>query len=174
MRIAPTRVQFTHFPGECLKPKTRWRSEVNSNSRYRFLNIGRQHSKEIFRSCAMNNIATGQAVRTRSYKRGATARGNHTNGSPFRSLSLTRLLVTSGCAPGRASTHRSPLILRDFNSRRLVGSVYTNATSTLCLHNCSPATTELLGRAPVARPATGAKVAQNGRQFPAVGEERGN
>jgi hypothetical protein len=27
-----------HFPGECLKPETRWRREVDSNSRYRFLN----------------------------------------------------------------------------------------------------------------------------------------
>ena len=27
MRIAPTRVQFAHFPGECLKPKTRWRRD---------------------------------------------------------------------------------------------------------------------------------------------------
>jgi hypothetical protein len=38
VRIAPTRAQFARFLGECLKPETRWRSEVNSNCRYRFLN----------------------------------------------------------------------------------------------------------------------------------------
>ena len=38
VRIATTRAQFAHFPEECLKPETRWRSEVNSNCRYRFLN----------------------------------------------------------------------------------------------------------------------------------------
>jgi len=32
-RIAATRARFAHFPGECLKPETRWRSKVNSNSR---------------------------------------------------------------------------------------------------------------------------------------------
>ena len=31
----PTRAQFAHFPGECLKPKTRWRSGEDSNSRFR-------------------------------------------------------------------------------------------------------------------------------------------
>jgi hypothetical protein len=34
--IAATRAQFAHFLGERLKPETRWRSEVNSNYRYRF------------------------------------------------------------------------------------------------------------------------------------------
>jgi hypothetical protein len=29
---------FAHFPREYLKPETRWRSELNSNSRFRFLN----------------------------------------------------------------------------------------------------------------------------------------
>jgi hypothetical protein len=29
--IAATHGQFAHFLGECLKPETRWRSEVNSN-----------------------------------------------------------------------------------------------------------------------------------------------
>jgi hypothetical protein len=31
--IAPAGAQFAHFPGECLKPETRWGSESNSNSR---------------------------------------------------------------------------------------------------------------------------------------------
>jgi hypothetical protein len=34
--IAATRAQFARFLGECLKPETRWRKEVNSNCRYRF------------------------------------------------------------------------------------------------------------------------------------------
>jgi hypothetical protein len=32
-RIAAARAQFAHFPGEYLKPETRWRSELDSNSR---------------------------------------------------------------------------------------------------------------------------------------------
>src|ERR1019366_2229262 len=32
VRIATTRGQFAHFPGESHKPETRWRSAVNSNS----------------------------------------------------------------------------------------------------------------------------------------------
>jgi len=35
VRMATTRAQFAYFPGECLKPETRWRSEMNSNSRSR-------------------------------------------------------------------------------------------------------------------------------------------
>jgi len=35
VRIAPTRAQFAHFSGECFKPETRWRSGVDSNSRFR-------------------------------------------------------------------------------------------------------------------------------------------
>jgi hypothetical protein len=38
LRIAATRARFAHFPGECLKPETRCRSEVKSNCRYRFVN----------------------------------------------------------------------------------------------------------------------------------------
>jgi len=30
----PTRAQFAHFPGECLKSETRWRRELNSNSQW--------------------------------------------------------------------------------------------------------------------------------------------
>jgi hypothetical protein len=37
-RIAPTRALFTVIPGECIKSETAWRSELNSNSRYRFVN----------------------------------------------------------------------------------------------------------------------------------------
>src|ERR1700730_12102457 len=36
VRIARTRAQFAHFPGESLTCQTRWRSELNSNCRYRF------------------------------------------------------------------------------------------------------------------------------------------
>jgi hypothetical protein len=36
--ITATGAQFAHFRGERLKPETRWRSGVDSNSRYRFLN----------------------------------------------------------------------------------------------------------------------------------------
>jgi len=32
LRIAATRARFAHFPGECLKPETGWRSAVDSNS----------------------------------------------------------------------------------------------------------------------------------------------
>ncbi len=35
----PTRALFMVIPGECLKYETAWRSEVNSNCRYRFLNF---------------------------------------------------------------------------------------------------------------------------------------
>jgi hypothetical protein len=35
VRIAPTRALFALIPGERLKSETAWRSEVNSNSRYR-------------------------------------------------------------------------------------------------------------------------------------------
>ena len=38
VRIAAARAQFAHFPEKCLKPETGWRSEPNSNSRFRFLN----------------------------------------------------------------------------------------------------------------------------------------
>jgi hypothetical protein len=37
LRIAATRARFAYFPGECLKPETRWRSGVDSNSRFRLL-----------------------------------------------------------------------------------------------------------------------------------------
>jgi hypothetical protein len=36
--IAATHAQFAHFPGEYPKPETGWRSEMDSNSRYRLLN----------------------------------------------------------------------------------------------------------------------------------------
>ena len=47
MRIAPTRAQFAHFPGERLKPETAWRSE------YRFL------------SKLDDNVMSGSGVQTK-------------------------------------------------------------------------------------------------------------
>jgi hypothetical protein len=34
-RIATTRAQFAHFPGECLKPETRWRMKQSDANTYR-------------------------------------------------------------------------------------------------------------------------------------------
>jgi hypothetical protein len=87
---SPRRALFAVIRGECLKAETGWRSEVNSNCRYRFLNnqtqedvgvrgaqtdcrdrpklkrrvclYGRQHSKETFSWGAMN--ATDVAAAT--------------------------------------------------------------------------------------------------------------
>jgi hypothetical protein len=47
VRIALTRAQFAHFPGECLKPETRWRSGVDSNPRYREGFYGREFRRSL-------------------------------------------------------------------------------------------------------------------------------